>query len=654
MRHSPGRASAVAALALLLAGANSAVATTAQQADVVYVGADVVTMDEDQPTANAVAVKGNDILAVGTRAEIQRHIGPDTRTVRLDGATILPGFIDPHSHFLGYAFFTDAKNWLDVSSVNLFFKPLPGDPRCLDPTDSQACFIPVHSQDDVIERITKAAQKGKPVYAMSYDPSRLGHGRSCPGPVSKVGFECPNFENGNSRATLDAISTEVEIYVSSQSGHIAYANTKALQKLNICGTGVEDKKTCREPIINPVQEKSLAKSGQLDEDLALYGDSYFIGQVLEKDPTSAIRSIARGVDVYAGHGYTLIQEGAATVGDAKIYRDLMEADPRFPFTVALMIYDNDSTKFSGTVQAARQAEQTIKGHDGIFIAGLKSFADGTPQGYTADLSEPYENVFPPFTRAPFPQPYTGLPDLTTTELKQHAERAHANGYPIMLHQNGDQAIKNSIRALELAQPESPKPFRDIVLHAPFLSPALLARLKALNDPVSFLMPNIYFWGLPLCQQVLGPEVFTQLYTPYPARSAKSMGLKVTLHTDSPVNPPDPLFTIWVAKTRKVQQPAWYPNANRGACPTVAGPREVISIEQGIRGFTANAAWQYGLLNKRGTITAGKAADMVVLSKNPLSMENSPDDLRHIRVLGTVHNGHYRKNPLRFGAPIWPG
>src|SRR5689334_16505083 len=153
MGRTSGQLSAVAAMAILLAGAGAG-ATTVQQADVVYVGANVVTMDADQPTAKAVAVKGDDILAVGTNAEIQRHVGPNTRTIRLDGATVLPGFIDPHSHFLGYAFFTDAKNWLDVSSVNLFFKPLPDDPRCKDPTDPQVCFIPVRSQDDVIERIT--------------------------------------------------------------------------------------------------------------------------------------------------------------------------------------------------------------------------------------------------------------------------------------------------------------------------------------------------------------------------------------------------------------------------------------------------------------------------------------------------------------------
>ena len=653
MGRTSGQVSAVAAMALLLASAGAG-ATTVQQADVVYVGANVVTMDADQPTAKAVAVKGDDILAVGTNAEIQRHVGPNTRTVRLDGATVLPGFIDPHSHFLGYAFFTDAKNWLDVSSVNLFFKPLPDDPRCKDPTDPQVCFIPVRSQDDVIERITKAAKKGKPVYAMSYDPSRLGHGKSCPGPASRVGFECPNFENGKSRATLDAISTEVEIYVSSQSGHIAYANTKALRKLNICGTGVEDKKTCREPIINPVQEKSLAKSGQLDEDLALYGDFILHRPSAEERPG--------------------LSDQIHRPRHRRLCRPWLHTDPgrcRHGWRCQALPRPDDgrsALSVHGGADDVRQRQRQVLGNGPV---GPRSRADDQgsrrnlhrraeelrgrhPAGLHRRTQRALRQCVPAVhPAAAFRSPIRACRISRRRSSSSIRERAHANGYPIMLHQNGDQAIKNSIRALELAQAEGTKPFRDIVLHAPFLSSTLLARLKALNDPVSFLMPNIYFWGLPLCQQVLGPEVFTRRYTPYPARSAKSMGLKVTLHTDSPVNPPDPLFTIWVAKTRKVQQPAWYPNANRGACPTVAGPQEVISIEQRIRGFTANAAWQYGLLNKRGTITAGKAADMVVLSKNPLAMESNPDELRHVRVLGTVHSGHYRKNPLRFGAPIWP-
>ena len=657
-------ASIAMGIALVLTVPSSARATPPFKiADAVYLDAQVITMDDNQPSAKAVAVGGGNILAVGNNAEIRRYAGPGTRTVRLDGATVLPGFIDPHSHFLGYAFFTDRAHWIDVSNVNLFFKPRPGDARCADPTDPQHCFIPVRSQDDVIDRITKAVhdvkaskKKLQAVYAMSYDPARLGHGKSCPGPATNVGFDCPNFENGHARAALDAIANDIPIFVSSQSGHIAYVNTPALEQLNICGTLPEHEsaKNCREPTINPVQEKSLARSGQLDEDLALYSDSFFIGKVLDAYPLSLVSSLKNAIDIYAGHGYTLIQEGVAATSDAKIYLDIMKADPNFPFTVAMMMYDNSSGNFSGTVNIARQTEKLIKGHDDIFISGLKSFADGMPQGFTAYLSQPYNETFPPFTKPPFKQPYEGLPDLTTYQMKQRTEQAHANGYPIMIHQNGDEAIKDAVRALQMAQPASTKGFRDIVLHAPFMSYTTLAQLKALNDPVSLMMPNIYFWGLPLCQQVLGSELYTRTYTPYPARTAKNMGLRVTMHTDSPVNPPDPLFTIWVAKTRNVQQPGWYPNTNRSSCPTVLGPQEAISIEQGIRAFTVDAAWQYGLSSKRGTITPGKAADMVVLSKNPLSLEDSPDELRHVRVLGTVHNGRYRKNPVRFAAPIWPG
>ena len=408
-------ASIAMGIALVLAVPSSARATPPFKiADAVYLDAQVITMDDNQPSAKAVAVGGRNILAVGNNAEIRRYAGPGTRTVRLDGATVLPGFIDPHSHFLGYAFFTDRAHWIDVSNVNLFFKPRPGDARCADPTDPQHCFIPVRSQDDVIDRITKAVhdvkaskKKLQAVYAMSYDPARLGHGKSCPGPETNVGFDCPNFENGHARAALDAIANDIPIFVSSQSGHIAYVNTPALEQLNICGTLPEHEsaKNCREPTINPVQEKSLARSGQLDEDLALYSDSFFIGKVLDAYPLSLVSSLKNAIDIYAGHGYTLIQEGAAATSDAKIYLDIMKADPNFPFTVAMMMYDNSSGSFSGSVNIARQTEKLIKGHDDIFISGLKSFADGTPQGFTAYLSQPYNETFPPFTKPPFKQPY---------------------------------------------------------------------------------------------------------------------------------------------------------------------------------------------------------------------------------------------------------
>ncbi len=119
---------------------------------------------------------------------------------------------------------------------------------------------------------------------------------------------------------------------------------------------------------------------------------------------------------------------------------------------------------------------------------------------------------------------------------------------------------------------------------------------------------------------------------------------MTLHSDSPVTPPDPLFMIWVAKTRRTQQPSWHPNHEPMRCPVRMGRDQAISIAQGIAALTINAARQYGLDNQLGSVQSGKIADLVILSDNLLAMEDDLDRLRTIRVLGTIHHGRFFANP----------
>jgi predicted amidohydrolase YtcJ len=623
-----------------------------QKADTIYLNAHVQTMDNSRPTAQAIAIQGEKILAIGNNAGIKKFVGTNTKSVDLKGATVLPGFIDNHSHFLGYAGFLNEKYWTDVSSVNVYFKPPPNDPRCKTPKDPQKCFIPVQTQDDVLARIQQAARKpgAKAVYAFNYDASRLGHGRDCPGPATNVGFKCPNLQDGHARATLDQISARIPIYVSGESGHVAYTNTAALTQLNICGTDVATT-GCREPITYPLQQKTLAQLGELHEELALIGDSFYVGEVFKDDPASALTTVLRTADIYASHGYTLIQEGAAGLSSAELYLAAMKVNHKFPVTVALYMYDEASKNFADTVSLAQQTKTLIAGHDDIFIAGLKSFADGGLPIYTAYLSRPYKQVFAPFNGPAFPKPYQGLADLTVGEMTQRALASHRAGYPLMIHELGDRASVMAVQAFTAAEAKAPSNFRDIVLHAPYMSAETLTKIKALNLPVSFLASDLYFWGLPLCQQVVGQE-YLKTFPPYPAHSARKAGLRVTLHTDSPVTPPDPLFAIWVAKTRAVQQPSWYPNTS--GCPAVFDKSESMTIQDGIKAWTVNAAYQYGLTGKMGTVTPGKLANLVFMSENPMSMEDSPNDLKRIRILGTVHKGQFKKNLRRGETPIWPG
>ncbi|MGH7907742.1 MAG: hypothetical protein ACREP6_14055, partial [Candidatus Binataceae bacterium] len=219
----------ILALAFLWAGCSGGSSTSPAPADTIYYDANVETMNAAQPTAEAIAITGSHIVAVGSRSMVFAYKGPHTEATDLHGATILPGFIDPHSHFLAYAFFDDPAHWLDVSSTNMYFKPLPGTSACTsNPPNPQQCFVPIQTEDDMLARIqaalSSATSPETPILAFNYDPARLGHGSTCVTPGG-LGFQCPNLEDGSARSTLDALryndpSNPNPILVTSESGHI--------------------------------------------------------------------------------------------------------------------------------------------------------------------------------------------------------------------------------------------------------------------------------------------------------------------------------------------------------------------------------------------------------------------------------------------------
>lgn len=619
-------------------------------ADAIYHNGVVVTMDDAAPqgqaqaVAQAVALSGTKILAVGTDAAVMKYRGPSTKVTDLKGKTVVPGFIDAHSHLAAYGYFNDPANWVDISSVNMYFKPLPGSPECPAPGNYQTCFIPVRSQDDVIDRLKTAivnakASNARAVLAFNYDPSRLGPSKGCAG----AGFKCQNFENGTARETLDALSNDIPIFIESESGHVAYVNTPALDQLKICGA-YDGPDACKyTPVINTEVEQKLSRLGQLDEDLTFYATGYFQAQLFEKNAKSmlgALEGIRRGAKIYASRGFTLTQEGAASTGLIDLY-DVVTRDPDFPTTAAMVAYDYTTNDYQKTIDIANAAKPKIAGNPRMVLAAVKSFADGSPQAYTAFLGMPgYFQLFAPFTStAIFPsQPYVGLPDLRFPEMTDRLVMAHKAGYPMIIHQNGTEAIAQAVGAIAEAQRLFPSPeLRDTVLHAPFILPNQIEMMKNLkNVTVSFLMDNLHFWGQPLCQQVLGPDLAGRVY---PASTAVQSGVPMTMHHDSPVTPPDPLFAMWVAKKRQSQDMPWYPD-QPAACPSRFQPGLAISIKQGLKAYTIDAAWQYGLEKSLGSVTAGKTADLAILSDNPLKYEDNPDGLLKIKVLATISQGRY--------------
>lgn len=658
-------------------------ATATVSADSIFENGVVETMDSSMTTAQAVAVSGGRIIAVGTNAQAEAFQRPDTTVFDLKGAALLPGFIDTHSHMMGWgAGYTNIvlnPNWVDISSQNMFFKPHPGDPRCANSSDYEKCFIPVQTQDDVLERLqaaiaaapSPAASPAPPIVGFNYDPARLGHCTKCtPPPVSSgcpgkgVGFSCPNFEDGNALTYLNQLSTTYPIYIVSESGHIVYVNSPALALENICPPASSCPKNpvpppagCTTPSINPCEEEAMAQYGQLNEDLALAAESKLAAGD-GTNPTSFVKIVSTAASAYAQHGYTLIQEGAATPAETAVY-ELATLDPQFPVLAANLIYDPKATDANIEVIEALALRRATEGNPNILVAGPKVFADGSVQGLTAFVggSGYLPGVTDDTLYAPsfgiWPQPYVGAADFTESQIASAAKLAHEANFPLFIHQNGTGAIENALTAMQAA---GTKPnLHDLMIHFSMATPGQISMAQHLGVGVTFLMENLYYLGLPLCQQLLGYERTAQLF---PAASAIAAGLRISLHPDTTVTAPDPLFAIWVAKTRMTQQPSWYPNNNASTCPVVmdvtdGNPSEKISIAQGVQAYTINAAAEYGLDQELGSVEVGKRAEFAIFSADPLTMESTPNNLSTIRTIATVHNGTYFANPNADEPPIWP-
>jgi predicted amidohydrolase YtcJ len=520
------------------------------------------------------------------------------------------------------------------------------------------------------DQVVNALKSAKPnaigwVLGWNYEPSRL----SCNGNTS-YGFLCSNnFENANQQTALqqmDAIRTDVPMMVTSESGHIAYVNTKGLAALNLCASASTTEK-CYAPVDNPGVEWNLAQTGQLDEDLAMHAASYILGKMNEAmkkkhDLLPVFRQlITSSTRMYSQLGFTTVQEGAANPDLIALYlavaQDLAVArEAPLPVRMAFLDYIQlptaDAATYQKRIAIAAALRDSLAGSD-MFLAGIKLFADGSNQGYTGDMASPvqYSNLNKPFTDpAIFPQPYDGLSDLDANALSQVVQWAHAKQLPVFIHTNGNQAQANTIAAFT----ENPAAgIRDVIVHFTMPTQAQIQSVaKAGNIGVTFLMNDFYYYYQPLCEQVLAASTTNNMY---PAAWAASAGLRLGLHSDTSVTPPSPLFSAWVASTRSVQAPAWMPallpqcEANR--------TNQIISRLQAIKAYTSDAAWLYNRDAARtgvtpiGSLQNQYAGDLVVLSADPL---NPATDLSTVKVLYTVHNGKIvYSDPTGSNPVIWP-
>ncbi|MBA55487.1 MAG: amidohydrolase [Pseudomonadales bacterium] len=478
---------AAASLALMLPGCNNSNTETTGHDTTVFTGGKVLTVDDDFSEAEAIAIRGNRILAVGTDAEVREAAGSAATIVDLEGRTVLPGFIDPHSHVVAGSVVDAIMDYVGMAIYG--------------------------TVDEVLAHIAaRVAQEpaGEWLVFRNFDPA------------VQEGLDALTF------AELDALSTDHPIFVMNASGHIAYANSKAFEVSGI-----------PHDIENPpggefVRDASGKLTGVMKNNVAFLKIASNYPAMAKADPIEGLIGL---LGKWSENGLTTVSElslGAlsqspadAQVMAAAATSGRLKARIRaYPFyTLGAETWDQADIKQGDGNSLAR-------------IAGYKLVADGSNQGYTGLQREPYLD-----------SDDRGIAYMTPKELTATAIERAKKGWHLAIHGNGDAAIDNILNtcaALRDAGVDMKK-VRPRIEHCSILHDDQITRMKELGVSASFLIGHVHYWGVAMRDEVFGPEKAQLLDR---CRSVEKAGVSFTLHSDFMVTDPLPLHMIEMAVTRR--------------------------------------------------------------------------------------------------------
>ncbi|WP_298599381.1 amidohydrolase [Zoogloea sp.] len=570
--------------------------------DIIFTNGDVITLDDKRPAAQAVAVKGTKIIAVGKAKEIlARWKSEGTEVVDLAGKTLVPGFVDA---------------WGQMSRLGLYSVAAPLQPP------------PAGSVTDVNGLVRSLrdwskgdlAQRFGWVIGYGYDDSRLREQR----PLT--------------RQDLDAVSADKPVLVIHHSGRQVVLNSRALELAGITRDSA-----------NPPAGSIGRWPGSREPDGVLDGAAAaaLLGALpkLSADDRQAL--IQQGQTLYLQNGYTTAVEGRATPEDLALYTQAADTGA---LKLDVMIYADLASAGSALKSHKSVGPKYYKNR--LRLAGVSFALDGVAEDRSAWLTQPYQ-LPPPGKRSA----YSGYPWATDEAAAELFTRAAAGGWPVAVQANGDAAIDQAIAGLRAAaavQPASPtadqpsklpakqrarQPLSDaarqpapprppLLVGAQAVGDAQLDELKEAGAAVSFAPQRLALSLAALKDYTLGPERAARFA---PAAAAQARGLPVMLHADPARLDPSPFALMAAAIKRPL------------------GEDQQLAPLDALKAVTLQPARQLGEEKVKGSIAAGKLADFAVLSANPL--KTPADKLGEIRVVGTVKEGVTVFSSNEGGVPI---
>lgn len=531
-----------------------------------YYGGDIITMEGDSAQyAEALVIKDGNILFVGAKEEAMKAAGAGHRMVDLQGKTLLPSFIDAHSHYFSA---------LTVANQCNLYPPPNG---------------PGSSPEAIVETLKKFAaekniSKGEMIQAYGYDDNMMPKG---------------NLLN---RDHLDKAFPDNPVVVGHVSMHGAVLNSVALKQFGYDA----NYKTPEGGIV-------VRKPGT-NEPYGLIMETAYLpvhNGMPGIDKSQEVAATKAGQMMYAEVGITLAHEGISKLSEIQTMQRAADSGANIIDVVSFAAFTE-----LDAIEKAFPVNTWGKYNNHFKIGGVKITADGSPQGRTAFFSTPY------LTGGPAGQKnWLGEPTMPQEVLNALVKKVYAWGVPLINHTNGDSTIGMFLKAIELARGgDYSKPWNVTTIHTQFVRRDQLEKFPAMKIRPSFYTEHTFYFS-DAHRKNRGEKQAAYLS---PMRDAINLGLHPTNHTDFYVAPLDQMFMMWTAVNR--------PTRTGGTL----GPDQRITPYEALKSQTIWAAEQYDEQDRRGSLKAGKMADLVMLDQNPLKVD--PMKLKDIKVMETVKEG----------------
>ena len=529
--------------------------------DLVLYNARIHTMDATQPTARAIAIRDNRILAVGDDRAMRDRL-PDADTIDLKNRSVIPGLIDAHLH----------AEWTALGLKNV---------QCETPT-----------LDELLRRVAERASLIPPGTWIR------GHG------WNHNAWE-PQFAGGAfpPRHDLDRAAPEHPVYLTAKSGHAGWANSLALKLTNVSAS------TPNPASGEIVRDAAGEPTGLLLEDA--------VKLVADKMPEATAHEVAVALrdmlPLMQRAGLTGIHDfdGARALQAWQILKENEQLKLRVSKTIPVQLLDH----------AIALGIRSGFGDDWLRINNVKSFADGALGPRTASMIEPYEGE---------PDNH-GIVVTDKEELFEHVRKASAAGLSSTIHAIGDKAnhdvldVYAAVRQEEALRGDAPAHLRHRIEHVQLLHPDDFQRLAQLNI-IASMQPIHATSDMPMADKYWGYRSAGA----YAWQTQFKAGAVLAFGSDSPVESFDPLRGIHAAVTRR--------RADGAPQPTGWYPEQRLSVYEALYGFTLGAAYASYDEQRKGSLTPGKLADLVVLDQDLFTI--APMDILNVKVEATMIDGQF--------------